>query len=380
MDLREVEFRQLEIPFRVAFKHAAAERASTEAVLAVVSGRSGEQGHGEQGYEEQGYGEGCPRFYVTGESIQSCQKFLATYRNELLQISSLTSLREWTAGHTAEIDANPAAWCALETAMLDLLGKVERKSIDQLLGLREVSGEFHYTGVLGVSSPQVFHGQLSGYVRLGINDLKIKLSGDLERDRTNLQEVSSQAPAARIRFDANNLWREVEEASDYLKSLATPFWAVEEPLEVGDYQGLRKLAERCGCKIILDESFLRISQLGAIRPEQKPEQNQEQNIWIPNIRISKMGGLLRAIAIAEQCRAIGMKFIIGCQVGETSILTRVALSLANEYRDLLLAQEGAFGTHLLAHDIVEPPLTFAHAGALSFPCAGKFGLGLRCNL
>ena len=40
------------------------------------------------------------------------------------------------------------------------------------------------------------------------------------------------------------------------------------------------------------------------------------------------------------------------------MLTRAALTVANSARDILIAQEGAFGTHLLAHDVIDPPLMF----------------------
>jgi len=51
-------------------------------------------------------------------------------------------------------------------------------------------------------------------------------------------------------------------------------------------------------------------------------------------------------------------------VGETSILTRAALTIANSYRDIVIAQEGAFGTHLLEKDICEPSIMFGAGGIL----------------
>jgi hypothetical protein len=77
-----------------------------------------------------------------------------------------------------------------------------------------------------------------------------------------------------------------------------------------------------------------------------------------------MGGLLRSLAVAQRAKEVGIPIIIGAQVGETSILTRVALTVANRYRDILLAQEGAFGTLLLERDLCEPPLMFGAAGRL----------------
>jgi hypothetical protein len=59
------------------------------------------------------------------------------------------------------------------------------------------------------------------------------------------------------------------------------------------------------------------------------------------------------------------------------VLTRAALTVANTYRDILIAQEGALGTHLLEHDICMPVLMFGKAGLLDpIIISGRTGLGL----
>ena len=108
---------------------------------------------------------------------------------------------------------------------------------------------------------------------------------------------------------------------------------------------------------------------------------EDPELWIPNIRISKMGGVVRALDIAEQCRKLGLRFIVGSQVGETSLLTRAALCVAHGYRDCVLAQEGAFGTYLLEHDITDAPIMFGDRGILSVDqVREKPGWGLRIQL
>jgi L-Ala-D/L-Glu epimerase len=66
-------------------------------------------------------------------------------------------------------------------------------------------------------------------------------------------------------------------------------------------------------------------------------------------------------------------------VGETSLLTRAALTVAAQAHDLLLAQEGAFGTHLLAADVCEEPLMFGAGGQLALrdPAAPGLGIAVR---
>jgi hypothetical protein len=96
-----------------------------------------------------------------------------------------------------------------------------------------------------------------------------------------------------------------------------------------------------------------------------------------------MGGVLRSLHLASEVRQRGLRLIIGAHVGETSLLTRAALTVANAARDLLIAQEGAFGTHLLVHDVVERPLMFGAAGVLEITpatfCSAGWGLSVHAN-
>lgn len=357
MKLIHIELKKLEIPFCVSFKHASAERTTTEAVIAIVHSDA----------DITGYGEGCPRSYVTGENIESCMLFLEKHHNDILPINNINLLKTFVTDYKDTIDKNPSAWCAIETAILDAFGKAEGKSIDAVVGLSELDGEFKYTAVLGVSNPKVFQAQLTQYIQIGFNDFKVKISGDSYVDKENINAIHAAIPSAKIRLDANNLWNNVDEASHYLSTISSNFWAVEEPIKVRDYTGLQNLANRLQCKIILDESFLRLEDFSFI--------SSNTDIFIPNIRISKMGGLLRSLAIAEECKKRGMKFIIGAQVGETSILTRAALSLANSYRDCLIAQEGAYGTYLLERDITDNVIMFGKGGVYK-NILHKEGLGI----
>jgi hypothetical protein len=94
-------------------------------------------------------------------------------------------------------------------------------------------------------------------------------------------------------------------------------------------------------------------------------------------RISKMGGLFWSLELLDLVRRCGLRVIIGAHVGETSLLTRAALTIANVARDVLVAQEGAFGTHLLEHDVIDPPIMFGFGGTLEtsqLPVGNGFGL------
>ena len=290
-------------------------------------------------------------------------------------MSEIAALREWTRAHRAEIDANPAAFCAMEIAVLDLLGKVRGCPVEDILGVSRLTGAFRYTAVLGDADLPAFERQAAQYREMGFRDFKVKVSGDADRDRRKLALLAAagRGPPPRIRLDANNLWAAAPEAIRYLKALNANVFAIEEPLAPGDFPGCATIAAECRTSIILDESLTRIEQLRAL---------DAPTPWIVNLRVSKMGGLLRSLALAQEASRRGIGLIVGAQVGETSILTRAALTLMNEHRESLLASEGAFGTLLLKRDLCEPCLMFSREGLLTLPETldpVAPGLGLRVN-
>ena len=63
-------------------------------------------------------------------------------------IGDVHGLRAWIDGHRGDIDRNPAAFCAVELAILDLAGKVSEHTVEEELGLPRLDGSFRYSAVL----------------------------------------------------------------------------------------------------------------------------------------------------------------------------------------------------------------------------------------
>lgn len=342
-----VELATFPTSFRVAVRHASAVRDATENIIVRVRTASG----------AVGVGEGCPRRYVTGETVESARTFLRGAAPEAAaSAETVDGLRAWMMDRRESIDANPAAFCALELAVLDALARHQRVPVERLLGCPELNGTFRYTAVIGDSGRWVYALLLQRYLSRGIRDFKLKLSGDLSRDRAKLGRLRRRGSAVRVRVDANNLWSDADQCIEHLRALDHRFMAIEEPLTANDLDGFARIAAALGTRIVIDESGLRAEQLDHL-----PDPADR---WILNCRVSKMGGLLRSLAIVEAAGALGMGVIVGAHVGETSILSRAALTVAAHAGKALRAQEGAFGSKLLRRDLVSPVLMFGRRAEL----------------
>ncbi|MCK7468086.1 MAG: hypothetical protein MZU91_08195 [Desulfosudis oleivorans] len=233
------------------------------------------------------------------------------------------------------------------------------------------------------------------YLILGISDFKIKLCGNLKRDIEKLDileelSVRHHAKPIRIRLDANNLWKDrCDEAIEYTNDVGG--WAGichGRTCKAKNAEDISKFSTATGLPVILDESLCTLEDLSLYR-------NIAGN-FIANIKISKVGGLIRALKMIEELKKLRWPIIIGCHVGETSLLTRAALVVSGAAGDSLIAHEGAFGDYLVEREPASPMLKFGHDGSAGFefsllpqdgsgtsghpPESWSVGFGMQCRM
>ena len=361
--------RALQIPMRVSFKHSSAERKVTESVWVEASRGS-----------QVGLGEGCPRSYVTGETLDASLTWAKSVESQLTEIKSLDELKNFERNNTEAIDKNLSAWCALELAVLDLLAKESAMSVEQLLGVSSSKSSFQYTAVLSADDDEKFQSTVNKYLKYGFNDFKLKTVANLEEDLKRISALdehmspkvkmlwpplrlaasvyASRSPFEfRLRIDGNNAWAGLEEEiKRLLEKSPIKIWAIEEPFAPRDYKNLSKLSIENDVGIILDESLCTIDDI--------KDASTLPGKWVANLRVSKLGGLIRSLEIVSLLKKKGWEIIVGAQVGETSVLSRAALVVAQAAGTNLTAQEGAFGSILLEKDMTTPELRFGFAGIL----------------
>ena len=153
-----IRARCLAIPFVTHFSPAAARNTTSQTLWVEILDE----------YGNCGYGEGSPCEAVSGESVDSGLKFIAACTPHWqTTISDMASLHGWVAENHTLIDANPAAWCAIELAFLDLFGKQTETTVESLLDPSPLCGEFRFSAVFVDSDSEQFERKLVVYLQSG---------------------------------------------------------------------------------------------------------------------------------------------------------------------------------------------------------------------
>ena len=355
--LRDATIYGLRIPFVESFTHGTKSRRASDALVVRLTTDEG----------VSGYGEGIARPYVTGESVDSVVDRIrgviwpAIRDVELTDddgLDSLTVISELLPSSDPDakdeasgIIYHGAARCAVELALLDLLTRMHGKSVTTCMPPR--TQKLRYSGVIGMVSPRAAAEQATKMNAVGLDEFKVKVGDDAGLDRlVAIRNVVGDD--ASIRVDANGVWSFGQAVDQIAKMAAFDIDMCEEPL---GRQGVNVLPDLAGCvpvPLLLDESLVTEADARAL-----VEMDSQQLRF--NLRVSKCGGLGPCLALAAIARGHGLGFVIGCQVGETSLLSAAGRHLA-AFLDDHLHLEGSFGTFLLSEDIATPEVQFGPGG------------------
>ena len=335
--IQTIEILTVRLPFRFSFGHSLAERSSSVNVLVRLTLANG----------IVGYGEGVPRDYVTGETVEGAVEALRERQAPVIIGRELTAIGDVPAlaaeiPFTAEDGSlDTAARCALELALLDAAGKHFGCSV--ATWLPEPAGRVTYDAVIPFASPRKL-ALLAVIVRLlGIRQVELQ-GGRRPRARGAIGRAA-QAPARGAGGHPRR--RELRLAGPALTAIrrlrAFGVSCVEQPVVGSDLQGLVRVASEVEKAIIVDESLRTI--------KEGHELVAAGACDAFNIRVSKCGGLLPSAELARIAETAGLFAVVGAQVGESGILSSAGRHLAASIRPRYL--EGSGGSLLLREDVTK---------------------------
>jgi len=348
------------IPFVEAFSHSITERRCSETVVIRVRDDAG----------TEGFGEGTPRPYVTGETVETMLEALAhelwpaVAGREVPPADDLAALAAMLPQTSSAAGITPnAARAAMELAVVDCALRRVARPMATILPPRRP--RVTYSGIVtaGPIERAVQHARRMRAI--GMREIKVKVGFDDDVPRvTAVREALGTAVS--LRLDANGAWT-FERAVAVLDALAPlQIAGVEQPLPRGPVENLSRLRATTSIPIVVDESLLTAADADALIEAKAAD--------VFNVRVSKCGGLAASLAIASRAATAGIGVQVGSQVGETAILAAAGRHLAATRGSVAFA-EGSFGTLLLTEDVSVDSVRFGHRGEA--PLLTGPGLGIR---
>lgn len=367
MNMVGIEVFPLRIPFVRCFQHASKIRAYSDSIVIKL--------HADDG--TTGYGEAVARPYVTGETVSLCLNYIQrvlwpavrSFNYPEIKICS-DPIQTLAPIENSLPDPNKrrvVAWhgvrAAFEIALLDLLLKRQQLAMKDVLPPKR--SVINYSGVIGLGSIEQTRQVAERFRDHGLTEYKCKVAK--EDIRLRLREVRRVIGAhASLRMDANCAL-DSRSASEALYGLEQFNVAcVEQPTPRINAHRLATLQQSISIPIMADESLITITDAGRLIAAKACQ-------WF-NLRIAKFGGLINTLRIARLATAAGVRIQLGCQVGETAILSAAGRHLAAHLAKVEFV-EGSYGSNLLEQDIAESAVQFGLGGKA--PLIQGLGMGVR---
>jgi muconate cycloisomerase len=364
MKIGKVNIYKILLPFSGDFSHSRKKGSSANNIIVEVITDQG---------EIKGYGEGSPRLYVTGESQESAAKSIS----HLLQKDSFP----WELNDVSQIwdfvDNLPdskehnSAICALEMALLDALGKSQDIDIIEYFPKGFFTSTIYYGATIPLANNHRIMEVCQLIKKMRINKLRLKMGQDFKQNKEVIETVRLMfGDDYDLRIDINGSW-DHEIASNHVSLIKKyDVKVVEQPMIPGD-PGLTefaKIMQNYGVILMADESVCSLEDLERII--------KDGNYKMINIRLSKCGGFRRSLRIIDHLRMSGLSFQIGCQLGESGLLSAAGRALSLLCRDAIY-YDGSYDAFLLKENITTQDVSFGPGGEAG-PLDG-YGLGVNIN-
>ena len=264
-----------------------------------------------------GYGEAAPFPEVGAEDRTSC--LAALTRLAPTVIGQSTTQVRMLAGRMAELDdAQPAARCALETAVLDAYCRTADYPMWRLWGGADVRPrESDIT--IPITTVDSTVALARGWYEKGFRLFKMKIGHDVDTDIRRLEAIHRLFPGIAFIGDGNQGFsrRECETFVHGVRRFGGRLMLLEQPVERQDLDSLAAIRRETGIPVAADESVRSLEDAKHVVERQAAD-------YI-NIKIMKTG-VVQATDIAAFALRSGLKLMIGGMI-ESRIAMGCSLSL-----------------------------------------------------
>ena len=301
------------------------------------------------------------------ESPEGMKLAIDTYFAPHLLKSNPNHVAATMAAIGKAVQENRFAKCAVETALLDALGKRTALSVSDLLG-----GRLHdrlpvaWTLASGNTSSDIAEAEAM-LAKRRHNIFKLKIGKGDPKD--NIAHVAAIKRAlgdrASVRVDINQAWSEplAANAIEALEDVGCDL--VEQPIALSNRKGMARLAMRARIPVMADESLR--------GPETAFDFATDAAADVFAVKIMQSGGLFAAARVAAIADAAGIGLYGGTML-EAAVGTAAGAQLFSTFPNLEWGTE-LFGPLLLTEEILTEPLDYSEF-SLRVPTGPGLGIHL----
>jgi muconate cycloisomerase len=301
------------------------------------------------------------------ESPEGMKLTIDTYITPILLQSDPNRVGPTMGAINKAVQGNNFAKCAVETALVDALGKRNRLTASELLG-----GRFHdrlpvaWTLASGDTGVDIAEAE-EMLAKRRHNIFKLKIGrGDPQENIAHVAAIKrALGDRASVRVDVNQAWSEAV-ASRYLPLLRDAgVDLVEQPVALRNIRGLARLARETTVAVMADEALC--------GPETAFQLAQSTAADVFALKIAQSGGLFATARVAAIAEAAGIGLYGGTML-EGGVGTAASAQLFSTFPRLEWGTE-LFGPLLLTDEILEEPLEYGEFG-LKVPTGPGLGISI----
>jgi len=323
--------------------------------------------------EIKGYGEGAPIRFVTGETQEGTAKSASRFvqKNSFpWKLDNVSQIWDFIDSLPKGKESN-AAICAIEIALLDALGKSQKKFILDYFSKDFYTGAVYYGAAIPLGNKSRIMELCELIRKLRINQLRIKMDKNFEQNKEAVEIVNLVfGDDYDLRIDPNGVWdrnlafKHVPLIKKYKVKI------VEEPMSYLDpgFIEFVELMKSYGVILMACETVCTLEDLERII--------KDDYYNMTNVKLCRSGGFRRSLKMIKRIRSSGLSFQIGCTLGESGILSAAGRALSLLCRDAVY-HDGSYDRFMLKENITTEDVSFGpggKAGPLDSP-----GLGVKIN-
>src|SRR6266404_2436786 len=301
------------------------------------------------------------------ESPEGMKVAIDTYITPILLQSDPNRIGPTMGAINKAAQGNNFAKCAVETALVDALGKRNRLSASELLG-----GRFHdrlpvaWTLASGDTGADIAEAE-EMLAKRRHNIFKLKIGrGDPQQNITHVAAIKrALGDRASVRVDVNQAWSETTAANAIAALEDVGCDLVEQPIALSNRRGMARLAMRARVPVMADESLR--------GPETAFDFAAHAAADVFAVKIMQSGGLFAAARVAAIADAAGIGLYGGTML-EAAVGTAAGAQLFSTFPNLEWGTE-LFGPLLLTEEILAEPLDYSEF-SLRVPTGPGLGIQL----